>query len=165
MAKILARIMSVSVRDPRRIAPVGHEASEARGDAEPPLRHGQQHHAAVGCEPTAVEIGCDLAPPNGWKTNGGIVSWVMAGVAGVTMRECLVSHPNLRNISSLDHARQSFFGHFRTPDSARNSSRKPTGGFRTRLCGSGRPAGLIHPNARRTVGDNRLRQAPASGRH
>ncbi len=55
------------VRDPRRIAAVGHQAGQARGDAEPPLGHGQQHHAAVRGQPTAVEIGCDLPPLDGWK--------------------------------------------------------------------------------------------------
>ena len=55
------------MRDPRRIAAVGHEAGEARGDAEPSLGHGQQHHSAIRGQPTAVEIGCDLPPSDGWK--------------------------------------------------------------------------------------------------
>ena len=35
----------------------------------------------------------DLPPRTAGNANGGIVSWVMAGVAGATMRESLVSTP------------------------------------------------------------------------
>lgn len=35
------------VRDPRRVAAVGHQAGEPRGDPEPTLGHGQQHHATI----------------------------------------------------------------------------------------------------------------------
>ena len=55
------------VRDARRIAPVGHETGKTRGDAEPSFGHGEQHHAAVRSEPPAIEIGCDLPAPDGWK--------------------------------------------------------------------------------------------------
>jgi hypothetical protein len=38
------------VEDPVRVALVGDRPSELVGNAQPPLRLGQQHHSAVGCD-------------------------------------------------------------------------------------------------------------------
>ena len=53
--------------DARRIATIGHQTRQTRRDAEPSLGHRKQHHAAIRGKPSAVEIGCDLPAPDGWK--------------------------------------------------------------------------------------------------
>jgi len=55
------------VGDPRGIAMVGKAARQSFGDAKAPLRHRQQHDAAVRGQATAVEIGCDFLARDGWK--------------------------------------------------------------------------------------------------
>jgi hypothetical protein len=46
---------------------IGKTARQSIGDAEPSLGHRQQHDAAVRCETTTIEGGCDLLARNGWK--------------------------------------------------------------------------------------------------
>jgi len=46
--------------DPARVVAVGDYRREALGDAEASLCLGQQHDAAVRCDPAAVERGRDL---------------------------------------------------------------------------------------------------------
>jgi len=53
--------------DPVLIAPVGDHLGEPLGDAEPTLRLGEQHDAAIRCDPSAIKGGGDLLPLNGWK--------------------------------------------------------------------------------------------------
>ena len=81
------------VRDRRRIAPVGHKAGQARGNPQPSLGHGRQQHAAVRGQPTAVEIGCDLPPSDGWQRERRDRIVGHGGLAGATTHECLVSTP------------------------------------------------------------------------
>jgi hypothetical protein len=50
--------------DPVRIALVGDYPGQLGGDAQPALRLGQEHHAAIGRDPSAVETGADLFPSN-----------------------------------------------------------------------------------------------------
>jgi hypothetical protein len=49
--------------DPVLIAAV----REPLGDAEPTLRLGEQHDAAIRSDPSAIKGGGDLLPLNGWK--------------------------------------------------------------------------------------------------
>ena len=81
--------------------PVGHETGKTRGDAEPSLGHGEQHHAAVRSKPPAIEIGCDLPAPDGWKREreDRIVGHGRCDGANVRSR-----NPNLRNIKRLSYA-------------------------------------------------------------
>lgn len=53
--------------DPVRIALVRDHGGEPLGDAEPPLRLGQQHDTAIRTEPPAIEGSGDLFALDGWK--------------------------------------------------------------------------------------------------
>jgi len=53
--------------DPVLIAPVGNDLGEPLGDAEPTLRLGEQHDAAIRRDPSAIKGGGDLLALNGWK--------------------------------------------------------------------------------------------------
>ena len=53
--------------DPLRVAAVRDHRGELLGDAEPPLRLGQQHDPAVRGDPPAIEGGGDLLALDGWK--------------------------------------------------------------------------------------------------
>jgi len=53
--------------DPVLIAPVRNDLGEPLGDAEPTLRLGEQHDAAIRSDPSAIKGGGDLLPLNGWK--------------------------------------------------------------------------------------------------
>ena len=53
--------------DPVRIAAVRDHPGELVGDAEAPLRLGQQHDSAVRGDPAAIEGGADLLACNRWQ--------------------------------------------------------------------------------------------------
>ena len=53
--------------DPVLIAPVRNDLGEPLGDAEPTLRLGEQHDAAIRRDPSAIKGGSDLLALNGWK--------------------------------------------------------------------------------------------------
>jgi len=53
--------------DPVRIAAVRDHPSKPIGDAEAPLRVGQQHYAAVGCDPSSIEGSADLLARYRWQ--------------------------------------------------------------------------------------------------
>src|SRR5215467_12778444 len=53
--------------DPVLIAPVRNDLGEPLGDAEPTLRLGEQHDAAIRSDPSAIKGSGDLLPLNGWK--------------------------------------------------------------------------------------------------
>jgi hypothetical protein len=53
--------------DPVLIAPVRNYLSEPLGEAEATLRLGEQHDAAIRCDPSAIKGGSDLPPLNRWK--------------------------------------------------------------------------------------------------
>src|SRR5690242_118784 len=53
--------------DPVLIAPVRNYLGEPLGDAEPTLCLGEQHHAAIRRDPSAIKGGSDLLALNGWK--------------------------------------------------------------------------------------------------
>jgi hypothetical protein len=59
------------VGDARRIAAIGKAAGQPHGDAEPALRQGEQHGAAVRGNTSAIERGCDFLALDGWKGEGG----------------------------------------------------------------------------------------------
>ena len=91
----------------RRVAPVGEHQRANFGDAEPPVGHGEKHHAAVRGQPTAIEGSGDFLGVNGWKENGRIVSLVMAGVAFAVEGDGVgFGNRILRRIRALHHARQ-----------------------------------------------------------
>jgi hypothetical protein len=55
------------VRDPGRIAPIRKHAGKPINDPQTTFGHRQQHNAAIGSKAAAVEIGCELLAPYGWK--------------------------------------------------------------------------------------------------
>ena len=67
------------------------------------LGHRQQHHAAVR-QPTAVEIGYDLAPPNGWRRERR--DRIVGDGGRGRCANAWSRHPNIRSIRGLSHARQ-----------------------------------------------------------
>ncbi len=56
--------------DPARIALIGDHPGELIGDTQPALRLGQQHDAAVGTDPPAVERSADLLASQCWQVEG-----------------------------------------------------------------------------------------------
>ena len=58
------------VRDVSRVARIGDQGSEDLGETAPPLCNAEQHDAAVGGKPAAIEGGCDFLPRHGWIENG-----------------------------------------------------------------------------------------------
>ena len=56
-----------AVDDPRRIAPIRDHPGELVGQAETTIGYRQQHDAAIGTDPPAIEGGGDLLGLNGWK--------------------------------------------------------------------------------------------------
>src|SRR5947209_11111745 len=56
------------MRDPARITLVGDHSGELIGDTQPALRLRQQHDAAVGTDPPAVEGGGNLLAVDDGKT-------------------------------------------------------------------------------------------------
>ena len=77
--------------DARAIAPIGKAARQALRHPQAPLRHRQQHHPAVRRKPAAIKRGCTFLPSTAGNENSGIVSSVMAAVAGANEREELAS--------------------------------------------------------------------------
>jgi hypothetical protein len=56
-----------AVRHQQRIARVGNQRRQPWGKSDAPLGSGQQHHAAVGGEATAIERRGDFLAADGWK--------------------------------------------------------------------------------------------------
>ena len=52
--------------DPVCIALVGDHPGELVGDTKAPLRLGQEHHAAVGGDPSAIKSGADVLASYCW---------------------------------------------------------------------------------------------------
>ena len=63
------------------IAMIGDAGGEPIRDPQPPLGLCEQQHAAVGCQPPAVERRGDFPSPNGWEGEGEPLSSAMAIVA------------------------------------------------------------------------------------
>ena len=53
--------------DPVRIALVGDYPGELVGDTEAPLRLGEEHHPAIGRDPSAIERGAHLLARYRWQ--------------------------------------------------------------------------------------------------
>ena len=93
--------------DPVLIAPVRDYLGEPLGDAEPTLRLGEQHDAAIRRDPSAIKGGSDLLALNGWK---GERQQIIVGLGG---RGALRSRPKvglsrkiLHQIKSLRYLRR-----------------------------------------------------------
>ena len=56
--------------NPALIAPVRDHRGEPFGEAQPPLRLGQQHYPAVGCDPSSIEGSAYLLARYRWKVEG-----------------------------------------------------------------------------------------------
>jgi hypothetical protein len=50
-----------------RIARVGDQAGDAVDDTDPPVGQGQQRHAAVGCDASAIEGRADSLARHAWR--------------------------------------------------------------------------------------------------
>src|SRR5580704_839245 len=88
--------------DPVLIAPVWNDLGEPLGDAEPSLRLGEQHDAAIRRDPSAIKGGGDLLALNGWK---GERQQIIVGHGGRgVLRPCPnagFSNQTIRHIKSL----------------------------------------------------------------
>jgi hypothetical protein len=80
MAKMRAQDVGHEMGDPVLIAPVWNYLGEPLGDAEPTLRLGEQHDAAIRRDRSAIKGGSDLLALNGWK---GERQQIIVGLAGV----------------------------------------------------------------------------------
>ena len=56
--------------DPVRIALVGDYPDELVGDAEAPLRLGEEHHPAIRRDPSGIERGAHLLARYRWQVKG-----------------------------------------------------------------------------------------------
>lgn len=95
------------MRDPAWIARIEDHRGKPIRQAQPPLGRGQQHHAAIRGDPSAVERGRDLLARDGWKRkprrrivgHGGCGSLDAVGRVGI-------SNQILRYINRLGYIRQ-----------------------------------------------------------
>lgn len=55
------------MQDPARIASIWDHSGELLGDAQPPRRLREQQDATVRGQASAIEGGCELLAPDGWK--------------------------------------------------------------------------------------------------
>ena len=96
-----------AVRHQGGIARVGDQGGEPVGDAEAPLGGGQQHHAAIGCEASAIERGGDFLALDGWETERQQGIFEHGGCGSCEGVDCLVSTPKSVNVpSALRDTRQ-----------------------------------------------------------
>src|SRR5438876_1905827 len=79
--------------DPALIAPVRDHCGEPFGEAQPPLRLGEQHHPAIGGEPAPSKAALTFLRPMAGKQNGSKLSSVMAGVAASDLGAEWLRHP------------------------------------------------------------------------
>jgi len=56
-----------AVRHEQWVARVGDQPRKSIGDPQPALGSGQQHDAAIGGDPAAVEVSDDFLAAHGWK--------------------------------------------------------------------------------------------------
>ena len=65
-----ALLLLDAVRHQQRVARVRDQRRQLLRDAQPPLGSGQEHHAAVGGDASAVECSGDFLASDGWKAEG-----------------------------------------------------------------------------------------------
>src|SRR5712664_2507689 len=85
--------------DPALIAAVRDHRGEPFGEAQPPLRLGEQHHPAIGGEPAANEGGGHLFAHNGWKAERQQAIVGHGGCGSLRSRRGMASTPNFYAIS------------------------------------------------------------------
>jgi len=86
--------------DPIGIAVVGDHPGQLVGNAEPPLRPGEQHDPAVGSDPPAIERSGDLLAPDGWKRERQQAIVDHGGCGSLECRSGMALTPNSYAISS-----------------------------------------------------------------
>ena len=93
--------------DQVRLARVGDQLSQLVGNAQPPFRGRQQHHASIGCETPTVERGDDFLALHGWKSERQEDIFGHGGGGSRDRVDCWVVTPNSVNeIRSLHLTRQ-----------------------------------------------------------
>ena len=91
------------MQNPARIASIRDHGGELLGDAEPSGGLSQQQNAAVRGQASAIEGGCELLAPDGWKPERKRVKIGRGGLDGVT--GVGVSTQSLSRINALRYAR------------------------------------------------------------
>jgi len=95
------------VRDMRRAAVVWDQSRQRIHQAQPPVGAGQQHHAAIGTQPAAIEGGGDLLAANGWQAERQKRIIEHGGCGSLRLAKRLVQTPkSLNQLRGLHHARQ-----------------------------------------------------------
>lgn len=94
------------MQNPARITPVRDHRGELLGDA-PPLRSlGEQQDAPVRGEASAIEGGCELLAPDGWKRERETRRIGHGGRGGLDqVKKVGVSTQSLSQINALRYAR------------------------------------------------------------
>ena len=96
-----------TVRHPIRVARVGDQRRQLVCNAQAALGGSKQHHAAIRCEPPAIERGGDFLASDGWEIKRQEGIFGHGGRGSYDGVEELVSTPNSVNaINALRHTRQ-----------------------------------------------------------
>jgi hypothetical protein len=82
------------------VAVVGDHPGELVGNAEPPLRLGEQHDPAIASDPPAIECGADLLALDGWKRERQQAIVKHGGCGSLGCRNGMALTPNPYAISS-----------------------------------------------------------------
>ena len=95
------------MHDPARIAPVGDHRGELLGNPQPPCSMGEQQDAAVRGQAPAVEGGCELLAPHGWKREREHRRIGHGGRGGLDqVKDVGVSTQSPSQLNALRHARR-----------------------------------------------------------
>jgi cell division FtsZ-interacting protein ZapD len=93
--------------DVRRAAAVRDQPGQRIHQSKAPLGAGQQQHAAIGTEPTAVERGGDLLAADRWQAEWQKRIVLHGGCGSLRLAKRLVQTPkSLNQVRGLHHARQ-----------------------------------------------------------
>jgi len=96
-----------AVRHEQGIARIGNQPCQSVGDPQTALSSRQQHDAAIGGDPAAVEVGDDFLAARGWKQERLARIVEHGGCGALRSWWRLISTPkSVNTISSLRHTRR-----------------------------------------------------------